>query len=112
MTPAINKQSRPWLTPLLVALVILLAIVPLFLNPGSEFGGADGEAEPLIAELAPDYEPWFSPIWEPPGGETESLLFALQAALGTAVIGYFFGVQRGKRQAPLAPPPQSSHALD
>ena len=102
-----TNQTRAWLTPLLWVVVILLAIVPLFLHPGSEFGGADGEAEPLIAEMAPDYEPWFDPIWEPPGGETESLLFALQAALGASVIGYFFGVQRGKQQT--AVPADSTH---
>lgn len=83
----------------LVFVVIALAIVPLFMNPGSEFGGADGEAEGAILEVAPEYQPWFSPIWEPPGGETESLLFALQAALGAGVIGYYFGVKRGQKPA-------------
>jgi len=83
----------------LVFVVIALAIVPLFMNPGSEFGGADGEAEGIISEVAPDYQPWFSPVWEPPGGETESLLFALQAALGAGVIGYYFGVKRGQKPA-------------
>lgn len=83
----------------LVFVVIALAIVPLFMNPGSEFGGADGEAEGAILEVAPEYQPWFSPIWEPPGGETESLLFALQAALGAGVIGYYFGVKRGQEPA-------------
>lgn len=83
----------------LVFVVIALAIVPLFMNPGSEFGGADGEAEGIISEVAPNYQPWFSPIWEPPGGETESLLFALQAALGAGVIGYYFGVKRGQKPA-------------
>lgn len=83
----------------LMFIVIALAIVPLFMNPGSEFGGADGEAEGAILEVAPDYQPWFSPVWEPPGGETESLLFALQAALGAGVIGYYFGVKRGQKPA-------------
>ena len=83
----------------LVFVVIALAIVPLFMNPGSEFGGADGEAEGIISEVAPEYQPWFSPIWEPPGGETESLLFALQAALGAGVIGYYVGVKRGQKPA-------------
>lgn len=83
----------------LMFIVIALAIVPLFMNPGSEFGGADGEAEGVILEVAPDYQPWFSPVWEPPGGETESLLFALQAALGAGVIGYYFGVKRGQKPA-------------
>lgn len=83
----------------LVFIVIALAVVPLFMNPGSEFGGADGEAEGAILEFAPNYQPWFEPLWSPPGGETESLLFALQAALGAGVIGYYFGVKRGQKPA-------------
>ena len=35
-------------------------------------------------------------IWEPPSGEIESLLFALQAAIGAGFIGYFIGYTRGK----------------
>jgi cobalt/nickel transport protein len=92
-----NRSTRNSTTWLLLALVVVLAIVPLFLNPGSEFGGADGMAEETIAEISPDVEPWFDPIWEPPGGETESLLFGLQAALGAGIIGYFFGLKRGER---------------
>ncbi|GAB4484105.1 MAG: hypothetical protein Fur0016_07900 [Anaerolineales bacterium] len=86
-------------TLLLILAVILLAVIPLFLNPGSEFGGADGEAESAILAVAPDYQPWFQPLWSPPGGETESLLFALQAALGAGLVGYYFGVKRGAKKA-------------
>ncbi len=80
----------------LFAIVVLLAIVPLFLHPESEFGGADGQAGEVILEIQPDTEPWFEPIWSPPGGETEGLLFALQAAIGAGGIGYFFGLKRGQ----------------
>jgi len=86
-------------TLLLILAVILLAVVPLFLNPGSEFGGADGEAEGVILAVAPDYQPWFQPLWSPPGGETESLLFALQAALGSGLLFYYIGLRRGQSQA-------------
>jgi cobalt/nickel transport protein len=82
---------------LLLGVVVALAIIPLFLHPDSEFGGADGSAEGVITEINPEVEPWFSPIWEPPGGETESLLFALQAAIGAGVVGYYFGYKRGQR---------------
>ncbi len=82
---------------LLFGVVVVLAIVPLLLHPESEFGGADGAAEGVITEINPEVEPWFSPIWEPPGGETESLLFALQAAIGAGVVGYYFGLKRGQR---------------
>lgn len=70
-------------------------------NPGSEFRGADGAAEDVISGIDPNYEPWDPgfPKFEPPGGETESLLFALQAAIGALVIGYFFGYYRGKNQS-------------
>jgi len=86
-------------TWILLALVVILAVVPLFLNPESEFGGADGMAEEVIAEVEPDVEPWFEPFWEPPGGETESLLFALQAALGAGLVAYYFGVKQGEKHA-------------
>ncbi len=59
------------------------------------WSGADALAEGKIAEIAPDYEPWFSPIWEPPSGEIESLLFSLQSAIGAIIIGYFIGYYRG-----------------
>lgn len=82
---------------LLIMGAILLAIIPLLLIQDSEFEGADGKAEEAITEIDPAYEPWFSTIWEPPGGETESLLFALQAAIGAGFIAYFFGYARAKR---------------
>ncbi|MBB6443931.1 energy-coupling factor ABC transporter substrate-binding protein [Bacillus benzoevorans] len=83
---------------LLLGIVILLAIIPLFMQKGAEFGGADGQAEELIGEINSSYEPWFSNIWEPPSGEIESLLFALQAAIGSGFIGYFVGWTRGKNR--------------
>jgi cobalt/nickel transport protein len=94
-----QKKSNQWSIWILLALVVLLALVGLWLNPGSEFGGADGAAEAAIAEIAPDYQPWFTNIWEPPGGETESLLFAVQAALGAGFIGYYIGLKRGEKRA-------------
>jgi len=81
------------------ALIAGICVLAFVLNPGSEFGGADGEGGDKIAEIDPDYEPWFSNIWEPPA-ETASLLFALQAAIGAIIIGYFIGYERGKRAAP------------
>lgn len=98
MTTTTPTSTNRRIIVLLVAVVILLAVVPLFLHRDSEFGGADGAAEEAITEIAPGYQLWFSPIWEPPGGETESLLFALQAAIGAGFIGYFFGLKRGQRK--------------
>jgi cobalt/nickel transport protein len=99
MTVAQKNRSSSSTTWILLALVVLLAVIGLMLNPGSEFGGADGAAEEAITEISPDYEPWFANIWEPPGGETESLLFALQAALGAGFVGYYIGLKQGERRA-------------
>lgn len=83
---------------LLFLLVILIAIIPLVIQKDAEFGGADGQAEEVIAELAPQYEPWFNALWEPPSGEIESLLFSLQAAIGAIVIGYVIGYGRARKK--------------
>lgn len=84
---------------ILLLLCVLIAVAPLAFIRDSEFGGADGAAEEMITEIAPDYEPWASPIMEPPGGETESLLFCLQAALGAGIFGYGFGVLHERSRA-------------
>ena len=87
-----------WVILLGIALVIALAVFPLLTIQDSEFGGADGAGADLIAQIAPDYNAeWIAPLWSPPGGETESLLFALQAAIGGALIGYVLGVYRGRK---------------
>ncbi|CAL9409165.1 energy-coupling factor ABC transporter substrate-binding protein [Streptomyces sp. enrichment culture] len=87
---------------LLLLLVAALAVLPLALGLGDHkeepFAGADAEAETAITEIDPDYEPWFSPLYEPPSGEVESALFALQAAIGTGILAYYFGLRRGRRQ--------------
>ncbi|MCP1311024.1 energy-coupling factor ABC transporter substrate-binding protein [Paenibacillus tyrfis] len=79
---------------LLLVAVVLLAVLPLLFVNG-EFGGADGAAEEMIKTIQPSYEPWFSSLLEPPA-ETESMLFALQAAIGAGFIGYVIGLFRGK----------------
>ncbi|MCL5056967.1 MAG: energy-coupling factor ABC transporter substrate-binding protein [Actinobacteria bacterium] len=92
------KKRKAFINLLLALLVVALAIVPLVMKRDAEFAGADGEAEKVIAEVRPGYEPWYKPLWEPPSGEVESLLFALQAAVGSGFIGYYFGYQRGKKK--------------
>jgi len=86
---------------LILAAVVLLTALPLWLvpkpgaspdgQPGEIFGGADGKAQQAIGQIAPDYKPWFAPLMEPASNEIASLLFALQAAIGAGVIGYWLG---------------------
>ena len=86
---------------ILVALCAVILVFPLMTIKDSEFGGADGAAEEAIAAVDPDYEPWAESLIALPGGETETLLFCLQAALGAVVIGFGFGylVARKKYRA-------------
>ena len=82
---------------ILIAIVVLIAVIPLIFLKDAEFGGADGLAEEAITEIAPDYEPWYSSLLEPASGEIESLLFALQAALGAGVVGFVLGRVTAKK---------------
>ena len=94
-----NKNTKTVL--LLLLAVVIIAVAPLILIQDSEFGGADGMAEEVVAEISPDYEPWAESLIEPPGGETESLLFSLQSAIGAGIIGFGFGylVCRNKQKS-------------
>jgi len=101
-------------TGLTWAAIILLTVLPLWFavappaEPGSAapaaFSGADAHAQQAIGTIAPNYKPWFSPLFEPPSGEIASLLFALQAALGAGVIGFWLGMsvarERERKHAP------------
>lgn len=85
----------------LLGLIVLIVTLPLWLLPAPEagpngevaeaFAGADRKAETLIRDIAPGYAPWFAPFFTPPSGEVESLLFALQAALGAGFLGFWLG---------------------
>lgn len=90
----VNKRAI-----ILLCLVAIIVIAPLIIYNGmgedeGYFGGADDAAGPVIEETG--YQPWFNSIWEPPSGEIESLLFALQAAIGAVIIGYVFGYYGGQ----------------
>lgn len=87
---------------ILLSLVGGLAIAPLLIHRDgtAEFTGSDGQAEALITEINPDYKPWFTPLWEPPSGEIESLLFSLQAAIGAGLVGFYFGRRSARSDRP------------
>lgn len=97
---------RAWMLWMAIA---LLTVLPLWLassplvEPGAGdtwmFLGADERAQEAIVEFAPDYRPWFSPVFEPASSEIASLLFALQAAIGAGVIGFWLGVSMARDRA-------------
>lgn len=86
---------------LLVLLIVVIAISPLIFIGDSEFEGADDQAGDIIAVINPDYEPWAEPLWEPPSGEVESMLFSLQVAIGAGAIGYILGTFKEKKKIAL-----------
>ena len=86
---------------ILVLIIIVIILVPLIFMGDSEFEGADDQAGDIIAEINPDFEPWAQPLWEPPSGEVESLLFSLQVAIGSGTIGYILGMFKEKKKIAL-----------
>jgi cobalt/nickel transport protein len=89
------KTRSGWI----LAAVVVLTVLPLWLvntPPGADassmFGGADDRALQAIGSIAPGYRPWFAPVFEPASAEIASLLFALQAAAGAGVIGFWLGL--------------------
>jgi len=87
-----------------IALAVIVLFIALFVAVSStgnhEWSGADSQAENVISQITGGtYQPWFTSIYEPPSGEIESLLFALQAAIGSLIIGYFLGYYRAVEKA-------------
>lgn len=82
---------------LIVALLIVTIPFILYNGKGDEnFGGSDDKASQVIEQSG--YTPWMTSLWKPPTSEMESLLFAVQAAIGALIIGYFLGYYTRKRK--------------
>jgi cobalt/nickel transport protein len=90
----------------ILAVVAILGFCAVFLYTsstmtGAEFAGSDNVGSGLIAELSGKPVESFTPLipqWEPPSGEIESCLFALQSALGGIFVGGVFGYWLGQRK--------------
>jgi len=90
----------------ILTVVAIAAFIGIFLYTSStmtsaEFAGSDNVGSNLIAELTGKPVESFTPLipqWEPPSGEIESCLFALQAALGGIFVGGVFGYWLGQRK--------------
>ncbi|ASU84864.1 energy-coupling factor ABC transporter substrate-binding protein [Nocardiopsis gilva YIM 90087] len=93
-----DRHPAAWATWAMVAAIAVIAVLPLAIGAGDSreepFAGADAQGQQAVEDIDPAYEPWFSPIVELPSSEVESGLFALQAAIGAGIIGYYFGVVR------------------
>jgi cobalt/nickel transport protein len=91
----------------ILTVVAILVFCGLFLYTsstmtGADFAGSDNVGSSLIAELSGKPISSFTPLipqYEPPSGEIESCLFALQAALGGIVVGGVFGYWLGQKKS-------------
>jgi cobalt/nickel transport protein len=113
-------KLRTWM---ICGAIVLLTVMPLWLasappaEPGADapamFGGADERAQLAIGTVAPGYIPWFVPVFEPASAEIASLLFALQAAIGAGVIGFWLGmsVARERTRRADGPAPLSASSI-
>ena len=87
-----------------VIAVVAFSVVFFYMSSsmsGAEFTGSDNVGSRLIAELAGKPLENFQPLipqWEPPSGEIESCLFALQAAVGGILVGGVFGFWIGSKK--------------
>ncbi len=92
---------RHGLSGLLVLLVAALVALSWLLAPrpqGSDqatFAGTDSQVTAILQEAGTT--PWFTPLLKPGSSEVESGLFAAQAALGGAILGYVLGRLRSRR---------------
>ena len=92
---------------LLLVLAIVLAGVPTLMALGvlpslvadPQWAGGDGLISETAAELAPDYEPWFTPLFSPADLGIEPIMFGLQALLGSILAAGFLGWLVGRRNA-------------
>lgn len=91
-----KKKSEIIKNVVLIFIVIALVIFPLCLAKDHDFSGTDDQASAAIVELNKDYKPWFKPLWQPPSNEVETLLFAIQAAIGAGFIGFYIGLTIGR----------------
>jgi cobalt/nickel transport protein len=99
MSPA---RRPPLLAAAAAAVAATLTALTVVLLAGLDRPGTDDAAMAAIERLAPGYIPWVRPAWAPPSATVEVLLFALQAALGAAVLAFILARRRRLR------PPQAA----
>ena len=77
---------------ILYALIICgLIAYPLLFASKSVAGLGSDDAGPQYM-LDHGYKPWVTYLWTPPNSDIESGLFAMQACIGGAILGYFVGI--------------------
>ena len=81
-----------WNIKHIVFALIICALIayPLIFMQNSVSTASDDNGPSLMQEMG--YVPWVTYIWQPPSSDMENGLFAMQAAVGGAILGYFLGI--------------------
>ncbi len=90
----------------ILAIIAILVFSVLFLYSSSragnvEYAGTDKIGSSKVSQITGIPEEDYRPLiwqWVPPGGEIESALFALQAAIGGIAVGWVFGYWKGLKE--------------
>lgn len=94
---ALSKNAMIYIAGFAVIAIFVIAV--LLAVPG-EFGGSDDSGGSTAEDYG--YEPWTGNWMENMNfelpGETESFLFAVQAAIGAIIIGYFIGMNSARKK--------------
>lgn len=98
-----SKRNKTIVICMLI-LACVIAVFPLLILRGAEFGGSDDAGSQMVSEIrGEEYEPWFTPVLETMiggelPGEVESLLFCVQTGIGVGILAFFMGrfVERKK----------------
>jgi cobalt/nickel transport protein len=72
-------------------IICALIAIPLLFESHAVSGLGSDDAGPAYM-LSHGYHPWVTYIWTPPNSDIESGLFAIQACIGGAIMGYFLGI--------------------
>ena len=88
-----DKTQKMFVIGFAIIAVLVIGTLAFGLSQGDEFGGSDDSGGGVAEDYG--YEPWTGNWMEDLGfelpGETESLLFAVQAAIGAIIIGFVIG---------------------
>ena len=94
-----NRKLELLTAAAIIGFVLLFLVVSA--QPGHEFSGSDDVGSQMVAQLTGQPLDSFKPLipqYIPPSAEIEATLFALQAAIGGIVVGWFFGYYGGMRR--------------
>jgi cobalt/nickel transport protein len=97
-------RFRYTLEILTIIAIVAFTLVFLYTSStmsGAEFAGSDNVGSEFISKISGIPQENFHPLipqWEPPSGEIESCLFALQAAIGGILVGGVFGFWAGSQK--------------